>query len=118
MRCSYPQRLLTLTCPCGPKPKQDAKQFFAMVPAFVAALPPSLRHEPGTAHSGDRQLEDLDRVSRDNRITFLRFEVQELFRVFTKHRSEYNLSSDTFRTASDTLEQVLYILEKLANNAI
>lgn len=96
----------------------DVQLFFAIVPAFIDALPPSPKHEPGATHPGQRQSEDRNRANRDNAITFLRFEIQELPRVLTKDHAMYDLSDDAFSTASDALEDILVLLDELVDNAI
>jgi hypothetical protein len=96
-----------------------APLFFAVVPAFVDALPVSPKHnEPGATNSGQRQSEERNRASRDNAITFLRFEIQELPRALTKDYAVYDLSDDAFRTASDALEDILLLLHELVDDAI
>lgn len=87
----------------------DARLFFAVVPAFVDALPPS---------PGQHQSEDRNQANRDNAITFLRFEIQELPRVFTKDRATYDLSEDAFSTASDALEDILVLLDERVDDAM
>jgi hypothetical protein len=86
----------------------DAQLFFTVVPAFVVALPPKPMRR-----SEDRNLEN-----RDNAITFLRFEIQELPRVLTKDHAIYDLSDHAYRTASDALELILVLLEDLVDDAI
>ncbi|KAE8441485.1 hypothetical protein EG329_004909 [Mollisiaceae sp. DMI_Dod_QoI] len=53
-----------------------------------------------------------------NSITLLRFEVQEMQKVLTETRSEYDLSGDDFGKASAALESVLFSLEELVDEAI
>ncbi|OCK94770.1 uncharacterized protein K441DRAFT_696305 [Cenococcum geophilum 1.58] len=96
----------------------DVQLFFAVVPAFVDALPPRPKHELGVTHPGQRQSEDRNRANRDNAITFLRFEIQELPRVLTKDHAIYDLSDHAFSTASDALEDILVLLDELVDDAI
>jgi hypothetical protein len=97
----------------------DVPLFFAVVPAFVDALLLSPKHdEPGATNLGQHQSEDRNRVSRDNAITFLRFEIQELSRVLTKDYAIYDLSDNAFRIASDALEDILVVLNKLVDDVI
>ena len=99
----------------------DAHLFLAVVPAFVAALPPSPKREPGdlnptqTCHA---QSEDWNRTKRHNAITFLRFEVWGLAGVLTKDRSHLELSHDAFEKASDALEDLLDLLDGLVDDGI
>ena len=55
---------------------------------------------------------------RDNAITFLRFEIQELPRVLTRDCAIYDLSDDAFSKASVALEDILFLLDELVDHAI
>jgi hypothetical protein len=48
----------------------------------------------------------------------LRFEIQELPRVFTEDRATYDLSEDAFSTASDALEDILVLLDERVDDAM
>jgi hypothetical protein len=99
----------------------DARLFFAVVPAFVAALPPSPNRERNLldpAQIRQPQSEDWNRTKRHNAITFLRFEVMELAGVLTKDRSLCELSCDALKEASDALEELLALLHGLIDHGI
>ncbi|KAK4443846.1 hypothetical protein QBC34DRAFT_416455 [Podospora aff. communis PSN243] len=105
--------------------EEDAHLFLAVVPAFVAALPPSPNREIGdlnpratqTRHAS-AQSEDWNRTKRHNAITFMRFEVQDLAVVLTKDLAQLELLDDALEKASDALEDLLDLLDRLVDDGI
>ncbi|KAL7948569.1 hypothetical protein V8C42DRAFT_314863 [Trichoderma barbatum] len=96
----------------------DAQLYFAIVQAFVSALPPSPEREPDAASTCKPQSGDRIRTKRHNVIRILRFEVWELTEVLTKDRAVCDLSVDAFDNASDALEDLLYLLDGLVDDGI
>ncbi|KAI9684271.1 MAG: hypothetical protein M1822_005744 [Bathelium mastoideum] len=92
--------------------EEETRLFFAVVPVFVAALPPS----PGTP--AQRQHVDRQQERRHNAITILRLEIQKLLKSFTRDHAAYDLSEDAFSKASNQLEYILVLLEEWVDDAI
>ncbi len=92
--------------------------FFSVVPAFIAALPPSPKHRPATDYSRQPQPEERNGETQDNAVRLLRFAVQQLLGVFTTNRSLYDLPVDAFGKASEALEDILFVLEELVDDEI
>ena len=89
--------------------------FFDVIGAFVQALPsPPDRSRNHDGHEMDKE----DRIIRNNAITSLRFEVQDLPRVFTEERATFDLPNEDFGYAKDALEDILVLMDDLVDNGI
>jgi len=95
---------------------EDTQLFLAVLPTFVEALPPC----PGPALTGSHSNNphDLGRMDLMNSITLLRFEIQRMQNVLTEAGLEYDLPDDDFVNASKALEDGLFWLEELVDDAI
>ncbi|PKY09243.1 purine and uridine phosphorylase [Aspergillus campestris IBT 28561] len=96
-------------------PKGYARLFLSVLPEFVKALPrpPSPSVTTGLQHAASRESEALK-----NSITLLRIEFREMQNTFAESCCSSNLTVDEFNTARDALEDVLYLLEGLADSLI
>jgi len=88
----------------------------AVLPAFVEALPPC--PVPALTGSHSNNLHDPGRRILRNSIILLRIEIQRMQMVLMEACLEYDLSADDFVNASAVLEDGLFLLEELIDNAI
>lgn len=99
---------------------ESAELLLAVIPAFVDALPSRPKREPRTTdlRLRQRQPEDWSRAERDNAIVFLRFEIKQLPEVLPKDYATYDLSDEISQTASDALDDILFVLDGLIDDVI
>lgn len=97
---------------------ESAELFLAVVPVFVDALPLRPKREPRATDQRQPQPEDWSRAERANAIVFLRFEIQQLPEVLPKDYATYDLSDEISQVASDALDDILFFLDGLVNDAI
>lgn len=97
---------------------ESAELFLAVVPVFVDALPSRPKREPRATDQRQPQPEDWSRAERANAIVFLRFEIQQLPKVLPKDYATYDLSDEVSQTASDALDDILFVLDELIDDAI
>jgi hypothetical protein len=99
-------------------PKVHSQLFFAVIPAFVDALPLSPRRQSDAAQLGQLQSWNEHELGRRNTITMLRFEIQRSARVLTRDRAICELSDDEAKEVKEMLEYLLSTLDGLVDHGI